>query len=84
MSLKVSLNNAKSFSELKPIVDKARIGLSFWGHRYIIAIGYSGSLHIDALAARVIKLANNCKFNFSDSERMNGQFIASRINRIYN
>jgi hypothetical protein len=83
MSLKVAIANAKSFTDLNPLVEKVRCHLTFWGKRYITILNYKGTESIDALASRVIELANQYKFRFTYKERTHGKAIAERITKLY-
>jgi len=49
----------------------------------VSAIGYSGKVHIDYLAVRVVEIIKNNP-NFTEKERGYGKSIVSLINRIYN
>ena len=84
MTLKVAISEARSFADLRQIVDNVGIGVSVLGGRYVFAEGYNGTASIDAIAARVIELVNQYQFNFTRRERSHGQFIANRITQIYN
>jgi hypothetical protein len=84
MTLKFAIAEARSFEDLRPIVDNIDTGISILGDRYIVAEGYNGIVSIDALAARVIELVNQYQFNFTRSERSHGKSIANRITQMYN
>jgi len=78
LSIQSKLNNVISFAELEPIVKEAKEDISFCGVRYIYVPGYEGSLHIDALAEKVMELVRK-NFDFDEQERSVGQRIASKI-----
>lgn len=83
MSLQVAIDRANSFAELRPIVEQSECKISFLGRRYIVAPNYKGSASIDSLAARVIELVNQYKFQFTNQERAHGKSIANKISQNY-
>jgi hypothetical protein len=83
MSLQVAIDRANSFAELRPIVEQSECKISFLGRRYIVAPNYEGTASIDSLAARVIELVNQYKFQFTNQERAHGKSIANKISQNY-
>ncbi|NGX56965.1 MAG: hypothetical protein K1060chlam5_01220, partial [Candidatus Anoxychlamydiales bacterium] len=57
--------------------------LTFWGTRYIKVVGYQDRAPIDSLAARVIKIVENKKFEYTEQEREKGILISRNINKLY-
>lgn len=82
MNIKEALTKVQSFEELWPIVEQSNEKLSCLGARYISVHGYEGTLHIDALAERVIAMVRK-NFEFTEQERKFGKLIAKKINHIY-
>lgn len=74
------LSNISSFTDLLPIVRKAKEDISFFGCRYIYIEEYDGTLPINALASRVMELAKST-INFSQDEDY--QEIVPLIDAIY-
>jgi hypothetical protein len=83
MSLHVAISEAKSFADLRGLVDRVECHLTFWGNRYITLTNFEGIEPIDVLAARVIELVNQYKFKFTDNERLHGKAIAKKITQLY-
>lgn len=83
MNIHTALSGARSFSELLPIADHAEAKLSSWGERYICVAGFSGTLHIDALASRTMELLRQLNYEFSESEREPGKHLAKKIDKLY-
>lgn len=82
LPLESSLTNARSFAELVTIIRQIREGISFFGGRYVYAIGYEGELHIDVLGNRTRELAYATR-QFSEEERSYGSEVEDIINRLY-
>ncbi len=80
--LKRALAKVNSYAELCYFARHARAHLSFWGWRYITVDGYKGSLPLDALAARVLKLLIGNP-HFDEEERRHGKKIALLIDQLY-
>jgi hypothetical protein len=83
MNLQAVVSNARSFSELLPIAQRAEPHLSFWGSCYITVAGYEGSIDIDGLASRTLQLMRQFNHDFSIREHTAGKRLAARIDRIY-
>ncbi len=80
MTIQQTLANSKSFAELLPIARGVTVHLSFLGSRYVSVDGYSDTLELDALAAKVIELVEKYP-QFDELERVYGKEIASLIDR---
>ena len=85
MYIKRLLDQTASIAELNQIAQKAEAKISFWGARYVSFTNsqYEGTLHIDAMAARVIQLAKERGFAFTTEEREIGRLLEKRILQIY-
>ena len=81
---KSTLNN--NFLKL---VCNTQENISFWGSRYITismligGVRVKGTVHIDALATRVVKLVQEHKFEYSQEERRIGSLISRKIDQLY-
>jgi hypothetical protein len=80
MSVQQALTNVTSFAELLPLARGASTHLSCWGSRYVSVAGYTDTLELDALPAKVIELIKKHP-NFDEQERGYGKEIASLIDR---
>jgi hypothetical protein len=78
----VSMSKAKSFAELKPLVENANANLTIFGRRKFCVKGKWGSMDIDALVRKVNVLVTK-NYEFSEEERAHGKFIVSKINEFY-
>ena len=82
MKLEAAIKKA-DFNDLVKITSNLTPILTFWGTRYIKVVGYQDRAPIDSLAARVIKIVENKKFEYTDQERKKGALIAKNINKLY-
>jgi len=64
------------------IVERAEEGISFFGYRYIKVKGYSGTVPIDALAAKVMDMVKP-RFDFDEGQRAVYKRMAERITHLY-
>jgi len=85
MNVKDLLMQTASIAEIERIIQSAEAKVSFWGSRYISFTDpeYEGTLHIDDLAARVIQIAKERGFEFTQEERVTGRDLAQRITQLY-
>jgi hypothetical protein len=83
MYIERAVSDTQSFSGLLPIAEQAEARLSFWGYQYVYVNGYEGTLHIDALASRVLELLREVDYEFSEAERESGKQLAEKIDRLY-
>ncbi len=71
------------------LVCNTQENISFWGSRYITismligGVRVKGTVHIDALATRVVKLVQEHKFEYSQEERRIGSLISRKIDQLY-
>lgn len=77
-----ALNKASTFAELKPLLDKAKVEVSFWGNRYVKIEGCKGTVSVEALVSRVHDVLHQ-NFEFDENERKAGNQIAGKIDQIY-
>ena len=82
MKLETAIRKA-DFTDLVQITSNVTPILTFWGTRYIKVVGYQDRAPIDSLAARVIKIVENKKFEYTDQERKKGILITKNINKLY-
>ena len=54
--IQASIRSASSFIELLTVIKEADADVSFWGMRYVNAVGYEGTDSLDTLTGRVIEL----------------------------
>jgi hypothetical protein len=78
----IAVTSANSFRQLRDIVQNANAGISFWGVRYIDAIGYEGRCSIDTLAGHVVNLIQK-KGKFCEEERIAGAAVKKSIDDFY-
>lgn len=83
MDIQTALSRTHSFSELLPIASQAEAKLSCLGCGYLCVAGYSGTIHIDALASRTLELLRRSNYEFSEAEREPGKRLAGRIDVLY-
>lgn len=82
-SIQKTLANVPSFEAMYPIAKKAKLHQSFFGRFYIAVEGYKGSLGLDALEIRLIKLIKKTNYEFDEKERKFGDKIDDKIHHIY-
>lgn len=83
MDIQTALSNARTFSEILPLAERAEYKVSFWGKHYICVPGYEETLNVSALAGRVIELLQQNKYEFSETERFSGRRLAGRIDYLF-
>jgi hypothetical protein len=83
MNIKKTVSEIQSFSGLLPIAERAEVKLSLWGSRHVCVAGYEGTLHIDALASRVMRLLRQVNYEFNETERGPGKRLAARIDQLH-
>lgn len=87
MTLNKSINKASSFAEIKTLLDhpqeEIKVELSFFGGRHFSIKGYFFSASIDNVVRKTFELVEKKNYNFSEEERDDGRFIASKITSFY-
>lgn len=80
-----ALVKVSSFTELASIVENAKEGVTFFGHRYIYVNGYEGTLSIHALAISMMILReNNFPANQNNQAEKDAFYkIIPQINKLY-
>jgi hypothetical protein len=72
-----------SIITLQSVIQQTDEDISFFGFRFVYNRNYNGKLAIDTLADRIMELAKQKKFEFSDEERAAGKKICARIIILY-
>jgi hypothetical protein len=73
-----------SIIALQSVLQQTDENISFFGFRFVYNRNYNEKLPIDSLANRIMELAKQKKFEFSDEERAAGKKICARIIILYN
>ena len=83
MNLNKCLHATDNFIELKPLIERVKSDISFWGYRYVYLEGSNNRYPIDILATRVMELVQKKHFEYTNLERTAGKKIAAKIDQIY-
>lgn len=83
--IQTALTNAvSSFKDLWSIVEKAEADISFWGARYVRAVGYEGRCPLDTLTGLVVEMIEDRrKIKLDEDECSSGRSIKEKIDGFY-
>ena len=79
ISIDSALRDAQHFQQIRNLAIRATANLSFWGHRWITVRGYSGSLHINDLAKKILNVRID---QLGANDRYELRLLQRHINRI--
>lgn len=86
MLLCKALKNAKSYEDIRNILDKPKeklkVKISIFGVPKISIKGYLFSISVDDLAFRIERMVEK-NFEFTEEERVHGKLISSKIDFFY-
>ena len=82
MNIEQVLSEARTFTDLRKIVEKTQPKVSFWGGYYVEVDGYEGSIPLDTLTEYVIAMIQS-RPNFGDRENKDAMVLEDRINYFY-
>ena len=86
MSLQTALHNIQTYQELLPITRELRAGLSSRGYQYATSSMYQGTISMNAIAKKAMKIRQKMEQNanrFTSKERNAVTLLSKEVSRLY-